>query len=61
MVIVLYVTIIFTSFISLLWLCIVFLRGRTAERRSGLRKAQDPLRHRKHVILGRIRQPGFAI
>src|SRR4051812_47228041 len=41
MVIVLYVTIIFTSFISLLWPCIVFLRGRTAERRSGLRKAQE--------------------
>ena len=32
-----------------------------AELRSELRKAKERLRHKKHVILGCIRQPGFEV
>jgi transposase len=31
------------------------------ELRRGLRKAKERLRHKKHVILGCIRQPGFEV
>jgi transposase len=32
-----------------------------SELRSELRKAKERLRHKKHVILGCIRQPGFEV
>ncbi len=32
-----------------------------SELRSELRKARERLRHKKHVILGCIRQPGFEV
>ncbi len=32
-----------------------------SELRSELRKAKERLRHKKHIILGCIRQPGFVV
>ncbi len=32
-----------------------------AELRVELRKAKERLRHKKHVILGCLRQPGFKV
>jgi len=32
-----------------------------SELRVELRKAKERLRHKKHVILGCIRQPGFEV
>ena len=35
--------------------------GSLRELRNELRKAKERLRHKRHVILGRIKQPGFVL